>query len=153
MLCHAQANTTSWVHALSCPANSHNLGCMLCSAQAIQAHIAKLDKGLRRAPESLNNLKDVLGIVAAVRSGGMVRELQYTELEERFRSGLNAITTVTSVLHNRPMIDPLTSSTAPFCLCAVTELASMVHKLRYTEWRSVSDTTQARGIVTVTPLL
>ena len=61
---------------------------MLCPAQAIQAHIAKLDKGLRRAPESLNDLKDVLGIVAAVRSGGMVRELQYTELEERFRSSL-----------------------------------------------------------------
>ena len=55
------------------------------AAQAILATIARLEKGLRRAPESLDELKDLLGMVAAVRSGGMARELQYTELEERFR--------------------------------------------------------------------
>ena len=53
--------------------------------QAIQANITRLDKGLRRTPELLQELKDVLGIVAAVRSGGMARELQYTDLLERFR--------------------------------------------------------------------
>lgn len=57
----------------------------LIDVQAIQAHITRLEKGLRRTPELLEELKDVLGIVAAVRSGGMARELQYTDLLERFR--------------------------------------------------------------------
>lgn len=55
------------------------------AAQTILANISRLEKGLRRAPESLDELKDLLGMVASVRSGGMARELQYTELEERFR--------------------------------------------------------------------
>ncbi|KAK9825454.1 hypothetical protein WJX81_002895 [Elliptochloris bilobata] len=72
----------AWVAAVSAAMQKGD--CL--QLQAIQSHIARLDKGLRHTPEALEELKDVLGIVAAVRSGGMARELQYTDLQERFRT-------------------------------------------------------------------
>jgi hypothetical protein len=49
------------------------------------ATIAALDEGLMREPSTLAQLKDVMAVIDRVRSSGAAMELQYVDLEERFR--------------------------------------------------------------------
>lgn len=84
-------------HASSCFAATH-LRFELCVCWAVRtgrclpgtAHDAMLLLGCSppQEPTTLDELKEVLGIVAAVRGEGMMMELRCSELEERYRTRL-----------------------------------------------------------------
>eukprot|EP00803_Ostreobium_quekettii_P011338 evm.model.scf_1312.1 EVM.evm.TU.scf_1312.1 scf_1312:839-40608(+) len=54
--------------------------------QNMKNQIAQLQEGLRKTPETLDELKEVLSVISTIRSTGMQQELRYCDLEERFRT-------------------------------------------------------------------
>ena len=52
----------------------------------LQAKIQEFQAGLRVAPEDLDTLKGVLATIADVRGQGMVVELEFRDLSERYRT-------------------------------------------------------------------
>ena len=53
--------------------------------QKLKEKIQNLAEELQRTPGTLDELKQVLNTINNIRSSSMLMELQYTDLEERFR--------------------------------------------------------------------
>ena len=53
--------------------------------QKLKEKIQILAKELQKSPGTLDELKQVLNTINNIRSSSMLMELQYTDLEERFR--------------------------------------------------------------------
>ncbi|GMH41526.1 hypothetical protein BSKO_09436 [Bryopsis sp. KO-2023] len=54
--------------------------------QSMNENIQELAEALRKTPETLDELKEVLNTVNTIRTSGMRMELDYLDLEERFRT-------------------------------------------------------------------
>ncbi len=55
--------------------------------------VCRYDVSLHRQPDSLDELKGVLATVATIRNEGMLMELRYADLEERYRTRVLYATT------------------------------------------------------------
>lgn len=56
--------------------------------QRVKDDMARLSEALHAEPNSLDELKAVLNTVATIKAATMSMELQYSDLEERFRYDL-----------------------------------------------------------------
>lgn len=72
----------AWVRALSQAMRELDTATLVSLRDRITSH----DAALHKEPATLEELKQVLNTVAKIRNESMGMELQYTDLEERFRT-------------------------------------------------------------------